>query len=409
MKKFLFYTLIATIFLSGVQISHATIINPDRSTYTLLEPLPCVPTRANPCQAGTEITTFTVNQFIEYVFKFIIALAVLLATIQVIIGGFQYMGNDSYSSKNDAKKRFRDAATGLIGALVSFLVLQTIDPRLVQIHAEIDPICTTEALKPGGICNTDEIVDFNRNLNSTLKNLTSERIAQVNALEGKRSALMQKISDLKDQYVMEDPDSPDFITREQYELKLMPLNFELADVNAEQAKLIADGLGLSDFRLAREQIYSTTGAALNTDYVAPTSPNTPVGGLLPVNSKNTIQNKYNKYINEIMAIQPQTELTKAAAKTLESQRNFYITQVKEEGELAVNVKENGTRVTQSLGEGATHTYTADNSKYLKEKLTEYQANIKDPAKAAASGLDVKTYNELMQTRISSIEQALKPK
>src|SRR5882724_5274013 len=128
MKKISFYCLMLLLLtFSSVKISHAENFvggAADNSKYTLLEPLPCVPTAAETCKPGEAITTFTVNQFIEYVFKFSIALAVLLAVIMIIWGGFEYMLSESPFPKLNAKEKFTNAALGLGGALISYLVLQ---------------------------------------------------------------------------------------------------------------------------------------------------------------------------------------------------------------------------------------------------------------------------------------------
>jgi hypothetical protein len=63
----------------------------------------------------------------------VIALAVLLAIIMTIWGGFKYMTVESVTGKSGARKTIQDAVTGLLLALASYLILYTINPDLVNL------------------------------------------------------------------------------------------------------------------------------------------------------------------------------------------------------------------------------------------------------------------------------------
>ena len=162
MKKIFFYSLIALAMVSVSNISHA-------QTYTLLEPLPSVE------EPGKTIPEITINNYITYVFKFAIALAVLLATIMIIIGGFEYMLSESPFGKGNGKTRIQNAAWGLLAAFASYLILQTIDPRLVQINTSIPPICpgglTTDPNTKESVCNKAVVTDFTQQLTNSLAEL----------------------------------------------------------------------------------------------------------------------------------------------------------------------------------------------------------------------------------------------
>lgn len=187
MKKIFFYSLIALAMVSVSNISHA-------QTYTLLEPLPSVE------EPGKTIPEITINNYITYVFKFAIALAVLLATIMIIIGGFEYMLSESPFGKGNGKTRIQNAAWGLLAAFASYLILQTIDPRLVQINTSIPPICpdalTTDPNTKNSICSKILTDNFASQLTEDLKKLSRENLATVSDLQKKIDGRQKIIAEL---------------------------------------------------------------------------------------------------------------------------------------------------------------------------------------------------------------------
>lgn len=67
------------------------------------------------------------------IFNVVIAIAAVLAVIQIMWGGIQYMTVDAWSMKSDAKDRINNAIIGLIIALVSWLILYTINPTILDL------------------------------------------------------------------------------------------------------------------------------------------------------------------------------------------------------------------------------------------------------------------------------------
>jgi hypothetical protein len=105
--------------------------------------------------------------------KFSVSLAALLAVVMIVISGFMYItagGNTSTLEK--AKDYMRDAILGLLLVLGSYLILNTINPDLVNMKLKIEPVTIKDTLdKPGaenvpayhpirsgGKCNADEIL-----------------------------------------------------------------------------------------------------------------------------------------------------------------------------------------------------------------------------------------------------------
>jgi hypothetical protein len=70
--------------------------------------------------------------FLNKVFQWGISLAVALALIMIIWGGIEYMTTDSWSGKDDGKTKIQNAFYGLGLALISWLLLYTINPCLVD-------------------------------------------------------------------------------------------------------------------------------------------------------------------------------------------------------------------------------------------------------------------------------------
>ena len=103
-----------------------------------------VPLAPLPIQGGkTAKTEDLFSTYIQGYFKFGIALAGALAVIEIIIGGIQYMGTESISNKGDASDRIKNAVLGLLLALGAWLILNTINPKLVNFNLNIDKATPT--------------------------------------------------------------------------------------------------------------------------------------------------------------------------------------------------------------------------------------------------------------------------
>ena len=96
-------------------------------TYTLLQPLPR--------EGGDLSENVTLEEYLTWAFRFALALAGFLAVMMIVIGGVEYIiSGANESSRSDAKKRINNAISGLVLALVSYLVLYTINPSLVDFN-----------------------------------------------------------------------------------------------------------------------------------------------------------------------------------------------------------------------------------------------------------------------------------
>jgi len=119
-------------------------INNALPTYTLLEPIPCIPNTTpaadDPCtKAGTVQTQLNFKYYVQYMFNLLIALAAVASVFMIVYGGLQYMSTDSWQGKSDGLSKVKNAVLGLVLVLTSFIILRTIDPRLVAIPSTLVP------------------------------------------------------------------------------------------------------------------------------------------------------------------------------------------------------------------------------------------------------------------------------
>lgn len=94
--------------------------------YQELAPLP--ETRPSDSQQSTGPI-----KYLENLYYFVLTISVILAVVMIIIAGIEYTAYGmSEEIKSDAKKRITYAIAGLLLALVSWLLLYIINPKLVE-------------------------------------------------------------------------------------------------------------------------------------------------------------------------------------------------------------------------------------------------------------------------------------
>ncbi len=70
--------------------------------------------------------------FLGQAFQFGLAVAAALAVVMIVWGGVEIMLSESMFKKEDGKKKIQDAIWGLLLALVSWLILFTINPDILN-------------------------------------------------------------------------------------------------------------------------------------------------------------------------------------------------------------------------------------------------------------------------------------
>jgi hypothetical protein len=108
----------------------------------------------------------TAQQYVEALYKLSIAIGAMLAVIQIIFAGVQYMFTDVITSKSDAISRIWGALWGLVILLGAVLILQTVNPDLLNLNIfsnapSIDNIKGVEPKKPTPAKIGDSATSFN--------------------------------------------------------------------------------------------------------------------------------------------------------------------------------------------------------------------------------------------------------
>ena len=137
-KRFTIYALCFIFLIFGFYASAAV-------EYQLIQPLPGIK---------------TVSSFPDYIQKlipFVLSLAAVLAVVMIVVGGIEYAVSEAVSSKAEAKDRIMQAIWGLLLALISYLILYTINPDLTSLKLDPNPAGTVAPT------TQPSIVEYDRN------------------------------------------------------------------------------------------------------------------------------------------------------------------------------------------------------------------------------------------------------
>lgn len=128
MKKVFIFLISATLLLPTMVALAA-----DDLSYTVLAPLPGV---------GDDNGKTTLEKYVPAVFKLAIGLSAVAAVLMIVIGGFQYISSDALMKKNEGRERIKNAVFGLVLVISAWLILNTINPNLLNINLNIESIST---------------------------------------------------------------------------------------------------------------------------------------------------------------------------------------------------------------------------------------------------------------------------
>lgn len=136
------FAVLMMIFLPAVQALAGT------NDYTVLAPLPgttdCYDDELNRTDCETTLT-----EYLPGMFKLLIGLAAVAAVLMIVWGGITYMTTDAIFQKEEGRKRIKNAVFGLVCVIGAWLILNTINPNLLNINLNITPAITTAP--PGGV------------------------------------------------------------------------------------------------------------------------------------------------------------------------------------------------------------------------------------------------------------------
>ncbi|MEK7569430.1 MAG: pilin [Patescibacteria group bacterium] len=115
------------------------------ASYNLLEELPCDSANTPGCVGGklTDIQLSgndALGKYLNTIIRLAIGIAAVLAVVMIVMGGIQYMTTELTHSKEAGKERIRNAILGLLVALGAYLILNTINPKLLSTELVIDPV-----------------------------------------------------------------------------------------------------------------------------------------------------------------------------------------------------------------------------------------------------------------------------
>ena len=145
------------------------------------------------------------SNYLQSLVRLAIAIAGAAAVLRIIWAGTQYMTSDAFGVKSDAKNTIQNALYGLLLAVSAYLILATVNPKLVNISLDIpgQTIAPTTIPSGSGVDGTG-----NNQTNTDPTRLTT---AQVNAkirgtgvsittgirLEGVRAGVLDEVIALK--------------------------------------------------------------------------------------------------------------------------------------------------------------------------------------------------------------------
>lgn len=136
MKKYLLI-LFTTVAIIG--LSHAVFADTP-TDYKLLAPIPGI----DQGDGTADIATY-----LPALIKTIIGLATGVAVLLVMYGGAQYLLSTIPNVKANGRKTIQDALVGLVLLSVSWIILYTINPKLVQFSLKLDNVGSTNEIDTG--------------------------------------------------------------------------------------------------------------------------------------------------------------------------------------------------------------------------------------------------------------------
>lgn len=168
-------------------------------------PLATIPGTVDPTTGKATLSTYMTGMF-----KFGVAAAGVLAFITIVWGGFTYLSTDSITGKEEGKHYVTRALGGLLLALASYVILNTINPKLV----ELDLYFGTSAKPPArsSLEKPDDIT-YSKQLDNLLADLNAENarpeVIDAKAAKGKALDAAVQVREINDQLKTMDPASPE--------------------------------------------------------------------------------------------------------------------------------------------------------------------------------------------------------
>lgn len=126
------FTALSVVFLIIPIVTNAQ----NERSYVPLAPLPYTTNSKSVNPNPGEETTF--SRYLVGAYQLFFGIAGILAVIMIIFGGFQYATTDAIGKKEDGRAMIQNAIYGLLLALGAYLILYTINPRLLDFNININ-------------------------------------------------------------------------------------------------------------------------------------------------------------------------------------------------------------------------------------------------------------------------------
>ena len=154
----------------------ADVLPPTSGDYTVLAPLPCIEGGGITCTTGGNGAvqpTVNFKTYVQYTINLLIGLSAVVAVVMIVWGGAEYMYTASFSGKKMGLEKVTHAVYGLLFVLASYIILRTIDPRLVEIPNTIVP-----DIKINDGLSKDAISMFTDRVNQEYNKYLAENVSQ---------------------------------------------------------------------------------------------------------------------------------------------------------------------------------------------------------------------------------------
>lgn len=118
----------------------------------------------------------TLSTYLTGMFKVGIGVAGALAFLMIVWGGFTYLSTDAITGKEEGKERIERALGGLVLALASYIILNTINPQLVNLDIYFgEKARVAPNTRPPEDAYTDLISDIGKHARETRISLDEQR------------------------------------------------------------------------------------------------------------------------------------------------------------------------------------------------------------------------------------------
>lgn len=176
--------------------------------YQLLAPIPCIAGQGVTCPNGEIQTRLDFKEYVQYTFNLLIALAGVAAVFMIVYGGFKYITTASAGEKDAGRKTIEQAVYGLLLVLGSYLLLRTINPKLVEIPNAIVPKLTIKVdpknTVQSALADLQNLANGYRVDISSVQNEVNQQEKQIDSLTTQKKALEAQLEELKKQGISED-------------------------------------------------------------------------------------------------------------------------------------------------------------------------------------------------------------